>query len=305
VLDEVRDLSYRPDRNDSGVDVYSPRDRHGLPVIVLVHGGGLIGGERAWLTEIARSLARSGFVVFNVDYSVDPALGPAFPREVDDVMAATTWARLHASEHGGDARRLALVGPSAGGYLAAMAGLLLNRSEVVVSAVVSLSGPMDVATFPGIIPADCTGDCAAPSGSGPTPNELVGCPTTGCAEARLQAASPIDQIRAHPPAFFLANSTHEKIPLDQATTMAHALRSAGGLVELRVVEGRGHGTDYLDEVAADCLAFLRAHTAAPVEPTGTSHLRLLVPLLVLLVPAALVTGGGAARRRRDRRSSYA
>jgi acetyl esterase/lipase len=92
------------------------------PTVVTVHGGGYIGGTRSEMAGAAKSYARRGFVVANIDYRVDPHaidspqqfLNAAL-KAVDDGMEAIRWIRAHADTYHVDVTRIGVVGSSAGG----------------------------------------------------------------------------------------------------------------------------------------------------------------------------------------------
>jgi acetyl esterase len=100
--------------------IYRPRGATGLPVVVFFHGGGwVIGnvGQSAWLCgQIAE---RVGAVVVSAGYRLAPE--HRFPTAVEDSYAGLRWISTHAAELGGDTTRLAVMGASAGGNLAAVA----------------------------------------------------------------------------------------------------------------------------------------------------------------------------------------
>jgi acetyl esterase len=88
-----------------------------LPVLVYYHGGGWTLGSLATYGSICRGLARaSGGLVVSVDYRLAPE--HPFPAAVEDAHLALEWVVRNAADLGGDARRLAVGGDSAGGTLA-------------------------------------------------------------------------------------------------------------------------------------------------------------------------------------------
>lgn len=105
---------------DVPVRVYTPRGGStSKPLIVFFHGGGWVLGDLDTHDAITRRLARDvDAVVVAVDYRLAPE--HPFPAAVDDALAAYRWAVRHAVELGADAARVAVVGDSAGGNLAAV-----------------------------------------------------------------------------------------------------------------------------------------------------------------------------------------
>jgi acetyl esterase len=105
-------------RGDVPLRVYRP-EGSSLRVIVFYHGGVFIMGGLEMHDPVLRRLANAiPAVIISVDYRLAPA--HPFPAAVDDGYAALRWAANHAKELGGDPRRLAVMGDSAGGALAAV-----------------------------------------------------------------------------------------------------------------------------------------------------------------------------------------
>ncbi|WP_124713685.1 alpha/beta hydrolase [Mycolicibacterium nivoides] len=102
--------------------LYRPGPAPGLPVLVYLHGGGLVMGSNHSFEPLARELAHaSGAAVAAVEYRLAPESPP--PAQFDDAYAATEWVAANADDLGLDAGRLAVVGDSAGGSLAAAVAL--------------------------------------------------------------------------------------------------------------------------------------------------------------------------------------
>ena len=97
--------------------VYTPEGTGPFPVIVYFHGGGWVIGNRNVYDGGARGLAKeANAVVLSVDYRLAPE--HKFPAQHQDAFAAYQWAVRNAASIGGDPRRVALAGESAGGNLA-------------------------------------------------------------------------------------------------------------------------------------------------------------------------------------------
>ncbi|OBJ04450.1 alpha/beta hydrolase [Mycobacterium alsense] len=102
--------------------IYYPTTDSGAPVLVYFHGGGLVMGSNHSFEPLARALASAcAATLVAVDYRLAPESAP--PAQFDDAYAATSWVSQHAGEIGVDAGRLAVVGDSAGGSLAAAVAL--------------------------------------------------------------------------------------------------------------------------------------------------------------------------------------
>lgn len=121
------------------VRVYRPGGGGGpLPVLLYFHGGGWVIANKDVYDATPRALAT---LVKAVAISVDYRQGPEhrFPAAHDDAFAAYAWVMKNAGEFGGDPRRIAVVGESAGGNLAIAVsmmardkGIALPRYQVAV-----------------------------------------------------------------------------------------------------------------------------------------------------------------------------
>ncbi|BBY18263.1 alpha/beta hydrolase [Mycolicibacterium litorale] len=104
------------------VRIYRPSSDDRAPALVYFHGGGMVMGSNHAFEPLARALAAlSGATVVSVEYRLAPE-APA-PAQFDDAYAATAWVADNAQSLGVDASRLAVVGDSAGGSLAAAVAL--------------------------------------------------------------------------------------------------------------------------------------------------------------------------------------
>lgn len=91
----------------------------GAPAICFLHGGGWAVGDLDSHDPPCRVLAQdTGAVVMAVDYRLAPE--HPYPAAIDDCVAAYAWLAGHSGELGLDATRLAIMGDSAGGNLAAL-----------------------------------------------------------------------------------------------------------------------------------------------------------------------------------------
>ena len=99
------------------LDVYHHRGASKAPVVIFVHGGAFVRGDKDIDGEVYANVlyyfARHGFLGLNIEYRRAPEF--RYPSGAQDVAAATVWAKAHAHEYGGNPDRIFLVGHSAGG----------------------------------------------------------------------------------------------------------------------------------------------------------------------------------------------
>jgi len=119
----LKDIPYAqavPGAEKLKLDVYSNPHQGLWPTVVMIHGGAWIGGDKSMDNKvyICQVLAKNGYVAFNINYR----LAPDFPikLQVEDCLAALLWIKEHGREYGADPERIAVVGGSAGGHLAAL-----------------------------------------------------------------------------------------------------------------------------------------------------------------------------------------
>jgi acetyl esterase len=93
------------------------------------------------VTPLFDVLSKEAFAWFTINYRMAP--DHQFPTAVEDVESAVRWVKSHAAKYHVDARRIALIGESAGGYLVAYAGAHPSKGAQV-AAVVDFYGPNDL-----------------------------------------------------------------------------------------------------------------------------------------------------------------
>lgn len=129
------------------LDIYTPANASGAPVVVFFYGGSWNSGERADYEFVGQSLASRGIVVVIPDYRLYPEV--RYPAFLDDTAQAVAWTAKHVGDYGGDAKRLFVMGHSAGGYNAAMIALdgrwlgKQGMSPAILRGWIGLAGPYD------------------------------------------------------------------------------------------------------------------------------------------------------------------
>ena len=233
------------------LDLYLPPGKPARrPLVIYIHGGGWMAGHTrqsgafANWPDVLALIASRGYVVASVEYRFS---GEApFPAAIQDVKAAIRWLRAHAAEYGIDPGRVVVWGGSAGGHLAALAG--------VSCGVASLEPTTEKNAQ--IAPAGPNGDCvqgvvswygvfdfhAARPGSGSrTVRRFLGCGDRACTGAQLAAASPATYVKAgEPPMLLIVGSADTVVGPQQSRDFDALLRSKGDPVRLLILPGVNH-----------------------------------------------------------------
>ena len=132
-VEQIRDIPYPNDgKSAHRMDVYRPRNGgKNLPVILNLHGGGLVLCTKDVNRPLCAELAKRGFLVFCVDYPLVPEV--TVPQMLDDVCRAMDCAGRLIPEYDGDPDRVYLVGDSSGAFLSVYAAAV-RKSQAVASA---------------------------------------------------------------------------------------------------------------------------------------------------------------------------
>ncbi|GHH98614.1 alpha/beta hydrolase [Neobacillus kokaensis] len=103
------------------------------PVILYIHGGGLVWGTREEIQEEMINLyTNNGFALFSIDYRLAPET--KLPDILEDVKDAIDWLTVEGPKHFSiNPKKIAVVGSSAGGFLALSTGTFKNKPQAIVS----------------------------------------------------------------------------------------------------------------------------------------------------------------------------
>ena len=123
------DIQYGNDQKWNVLDVYRPKDLKGkLPVIVSIHGGGWVYGDKERYQYYCLDLATRGFAVVNFTYGLAPKF--KYPSQLKDCNDVFSWVMDHREEYGFDTDHIFAVGDSAGAHLLALYSCFLNNEEM-------------------------------------------------------------------------------------------------------------------------------------------------------------------------------
>lgn len=126
------DIQYGPDPVENKLDVYRPKNTQGkIPVIVSVHGGGWVYGDKELYQFYGMTLAQRGFAVVNFTYRLAPEV--KFPAPLEDTNNVISWMYENQEEYSLDMDHVFMVGDSAGGHLCGLYSAICTNPEYAVN----------------------------------------------------------------------------------------------------------------------------------------------------------------------------
>ena len=131
-IEKIKNIAYIDDGNIyHQLDVYYPegtKKSDKLPVIIDIHGGGWMYGDKDLNEYYCLSLAQRGYVVFNMSYRLVPDV--TVNEQLQDVANALKWISENMKDYPCDSENIMLTGDSAGGQLAVYSAVLLQSEEL-------------------------------------------------------------------------------------------------------------------------------------------------------------------------------
>lgn len=127
----LRDIPYLDDGNPMHtLDIYYKDSDNlaKLPVIIDIHGGGWIYGEKRINEYFCMTFAHDGFLVININYRL--ITESQFPSQIQDIYAVFNWLENNYQNYPIDINNLFIMGDSAGAHLASLATAYLNNDEI-------------------------------------------------------------------------------------------------------------------------------------------------------------------------------
>jgi acetyl esterase/lipase len=254
----VKDAAYASLSPTQKLDIYLPEGDGPFPLIINVHGGGFMMGDKSNPAEADTFLA-NGYAVASIDYRLSgEATAPA---QIQDLKAAVRWLRANAQQVNLDPERFAAFGQSAGGNLVALLGTscgveALEAADLgnagqssCVQAVVDWFGPTD---FLQMDQQFAGTSCPATHDAADSPeSQLMGAPIQTVPD-QVQVVNPITYVTPDDPSFLIQHGTADcNVPPQQSQLLYDALAAAIGAdnVTLTLLDGAGHGGSQFSDAA--------------------------------------------------------
>lgn len=220
------------------VDLFRPDRDEPAPIVLCIHGGGWISGERTDMRPEAQWLAQNGFAAACPSYRLAP-LHPA-PAAIEDVRACVDHLRKEAPRLGFRGDRIGAWGVSAGGHLAAMLGVVNGSGFAPVQAVVDVCGLTDL-TRPREQHHEISWSFL---------DQFMAVPYEGN-ESRFEEASPLHCVQPNPPPFLIFHGVDDDVvAIAQSDAFARKLGEAGAEVEYHRLDGELHAFTEAAQTAA-------------------------------------------------------
>jgi acetyl esterase/lipase len=245
----VRDLDYVGGGNPrQTLDLILPakKSESPRPVLVFIHGGGWSKGHKGAGHVVLPPLVRQGgFAGVTINYRLSQEA--IWPAQIHDCKAAVRWVRAHAKEYGFDPSRIAVLGLSAGGHLAALIGGTgvdkalegtlgkhLDQPSAV-TCVVDYFGPTHFVTL------DEERKLLPMKGANSPVARLFG-PDPARRLRGAREASPTSHVSAGDPPILIAHGNKDRlVPFQMSVSYAALLAEAKVSNVLIEMQGGGHG----------------------------------------------------------------
>lgn len=226
------------------MDILKPNREGKYPTVLFVPGGSFAHSYKENYLQQRLEIAKAGYVVASMEYRTIP--DGVFPQSLEDVKAAIRFLKANADEYGIDKGKIALMGESAGGYLAAMAGVTSgiadydkgdNLSENSdVQAVVDIYGVTDFGEVDFEI--EDIDECYKATFMSVKfwLNDV---------RNNIESTNPVSYISEKTPPFLLMHGDADTLVLPNQTEMLHKALIKKGVDSKRyIVPGAGHSDEY-------------------------------------------------------------
>ncbi len=238
------------------MDILKPNSKDLLPAVVFITGGGFMAANKDNYLQQRMDISEAGYVVTSIEYRVTPQ--STFPAPLEDVKSAIRYLRANSAKYGIDPNQIAVMGSSAGGYLAALAGTTNNIKEYdkgdfldvssKVNAVIDLYGLSDLTKVGEGYSKEVQEIHKSPSA--PEAMWVNGAAVFGPGGSILDhpdkaaKANPITYVTNDDPPFLLMHGDQDTLVSPNQTQILHEALLNKGVDSTRyVVKGAGHGGD--------------------------------------------------------------
>lgn len=127
-LDSSLDIVYNSlDSRELHLDAYYKKGKKPQPAVILIHGGGWKSGNKSQMKIFAQEIASKGYSCFSIEYRLSPEA--QYPAAIFDVKNAIKYIKANAKKFNVNPDKVAVLGCSSGGQMAALIGTTNNNLE--------------------------------------------------------------------------------------------------------------------------------------------------------------------------------
>ena len=127
-LDFSLDIVYNSlDSRELHLDAYYKKGKKPQPAVILIHGGGWKSGNKSQMKIFAQEIASKGYSCFSIEYRLSPEA--QYPAAIFDVKNAIKYIKANAKKFNVNPDKVAVLGCSSGGQMAALIGTTNNNLE--------------------------------------------------------------------------------------------------------------------------------------------------------------------------------
>ena len=109
------------------IDAFYNKSKEIKPAVILIHGGGWKSGNKSHMEPLAQKIASNGYACFTVEYRL--SLEAKYPEGIFDIKQAIQFVKENADKFYVDIAKIAVLGCSSGGQMAALIGTTNNNSK--------------------------------------------------------------------------------------------------------------------------------------------------------------------------------
>lgn len=239
------------------MDIYLPPASNGpSPAVINIHGGGWNKGVKESQTGF-NTFFKAGFAVANIEYRLSgQATAPA---AIEDARCALIYLIKNAKQLNIDVNKIVVMGGSAGGHLALMAGLLGNDhrfdgncagvENVKVAAIIDKYGITDVWDW-----------AYGPNLTSKSATQWLGSRSKD--EAFARSVSPMSYVSKNsPPTFIVHGDADPTVPYQESVALHKKMQDAGVKTQFMTIPGGLHGKftkEQNSEINKEIIAFLKS-----------------------------------------------
>ncbi len=247
----LTNVAYATTSSAQKMDIYLPEGTGPFPIVVLIHGGAFMMGDKSGEASNAAALVANGIAAASINYRLS---GEAqYPAQIQDCKAAVRFLRANATKYNLNPDMIGSWGASAGGNLSSLLGTTSGVSELEgaslgnssysskVIASVDWFGPINFLTMDA--EATALGFSITTNSSTSPESKLIGA-AVQTVPALVAKANPTTYITSDDAAFFIqVGSVDRNIPYTQSLNFYNSLKTVKGSsdVSYELLNGAGHG----------------------------------------------------------------